>query len=1146
VAVRVVMSSCSDSGSAGHCKLAEAANLSAYLSTYQALYDEARNSGNGRVSGAFTITPGRAIQGVYLFFRKAAQTGTVTVTLEENTGTWTQKATSGALTISTTFGSSLSYQYIPFSTPYTATANQFRIKVLASVVSEIYWLRDTTAGNYAYAVVTDGDDAAGVADGDTVLVDRDVVYTQDVSRTFAASQNYFLVVGTGASYLVPNPAAPITVTFPAGRILQAGNGVVRFGTLATPLAGGSVTLNYAGAAAAYLFETPYRDALIVDTPANVANPLEIYGATTPDLRITCHAAAAGQAVVGTVADIPVSWQDGDTIKLVGKATQSADAVEYTATLTGPRELTLHVNLNVDLAEGAAAVNLSLAQRALGLQVISTSLTILQPTYYTYYWRQRNIIRGVYFQNCIPVLSNRVLPAEVEGVVVKQTLPISTYAVHEMLWAGNDASYENVHVVSTQTGTLYLIQGNRLRIRNWTLQGCGMVSGYSNGGVGTFDGSGHDAEDLIVGHVLAATWAFSFVVSGYQHSYRSVRVIGSNAAFSAVGSTVARYSQDYSGSSAAGCCTALFYSVGSRFRDCTFGGHNVSGYDVGPSNAGDGFWPLEVTLTDCVVGARGIAPASAAVPGSYMLWHNYNGTVGDHRAQKREATFTTEAPGYTNLVQTQQSATETGEHQFGLLSQEIGGQQLRLVVTGQMDAAYYAGTFTLPRVDIYTDGNDPTGTADATAALPLATDAAQEATVAFTPTLDNRQIVLAFRTVTDQVGAAVRWSDVRIVRRQWGYRFEEFAVPISETLTYPVAQITTRVANPFVTLSEAEAGALTGIAYDGATITQTESHTVSEIYQYFQWWAAQSANIGSTVPFDTEDGTNFTCAADYVLDGCTLSGSGAQKIIQLGAHTYSRINDGATDGVVFIGAAGTHVTIALSGIVAGSTVQVYDVTASAELHNNVLASTSLNVYFTHTGSDHSIRIRVRKADYLPWETTGSLTVNGMTIPVNQTANPIYAQTGVDGTTVTEFSFDGAQIKIFIDDPDASTTVQRLIAWYCAAISSTAFIGLQDANLTTPSAQWAQLLNGIQIKNLDASPVVISGGNLTDGSNDPSGIVDLTGGPVFMVSASPAANVMDMAAAAALAVWDEPVAGHTDAGSAWATIAAKVRQAIGLLS
>jgi hypothetical protein len=35
-------------------------------------------------------------------------------------------------------------------------------------------------------------------------------------------------------------------------------------------------------------------------------------------------------------------------------------------------------------------------------------------------------------------------------------------------------------------------------------------------------------------------------------------------------------------------------------------------------------------------------------------------------------------------------------------------------------------------------------------------------------------------------------------------------------------------------------------------------------------------------------------------------------------------------------------------------------------------------------------------------------------------------------------------------------------------------------------------------------------------------------------------------AALAVWDEPVAGHTDAGSAWATIAAKFRQAIGLLS
>ena len=73
-------------------------------------------------------------------------------------------------------------------------------------------------------------------------------------------------------------------------------------------------------------------------------------------------------------------------------------------------------------------------------------------------------------------------------------------------------------------------------------------------------------------------------------------------------------------------------------------------------------------------------------------------------------------------------------------------------------------------------------------------------------------------------------------------------------------------NSVTTLSEASAGALTGIAIDGSlkTITVSQSITSSDLYDYSQWWSVQSGNIQYDESLLSSDGVNFTLNTGWVL------------------------------------------------------------------------------------------------------------------------------------------------------------------------------------------------------------------------------------------------------------------------------------------
>jgi hypothetical protein len=62
------------------------------------------------------------------------------------------------------------------------------------------------------------------------------------------------------------------------------------------------------------------------------------------------------------------------------------------------------------------------------------------------------------------------------------------------------------------------------------------------------------------------------------------------------------------------------------------------------------------------------------------------------------------------------------------------------------------------------------------------------------------------------------------------------------------------------------------------------------------------------------------------------------------------------------------------------------------------------------------------------TTGLLTASGVTFLDAQDDDLVYNANGIDGTTVTEFTFDYPNVQVDINDPDGSTTITRLYAWW----------------------------------------------------------------------------------------------------------------------
>lgn len=284
----------------------------------------------------------------------------------------------------------------------------------------------------------------------------------------------------------------------------------------------------------------------------------------------------------------------------------------------------------------------------------------------------------------------------------------------------------------------------------------------------------------------------------------------------------------------------------------------------------------------------------------------------------------------------------------------------------------------------------------------------------------------------------------------------------------------RTADARITMTEAAALALP-VTVDHTTQTITVSGALSnaQVFNALMADLCQTSNLTHAVHVSSSDGAVFSTT--YTI---TFSGSGS-------------ISGNYTD------ATGTQVLITAPAIISGSRVQLYNETTNTEIYNGILGSTGVSVATTFSTAD-VIRLRADHATKLPLETAGVLSASGLVFLDVQVEDTVYAQIGIDGSTVTECSADGPNIQIDISDPDGETTIQRIYAWMsyyqttAAGIASDFFGAMTAINIRNIRIDQAKV--NLKLDNVSATPLVIKGG--TFGRLDGSTVIAASSGSIQM--------------------------------------------------
>lgn len=145
-------------------------------------------------------------------------------------------------------------------------------------------------------------------------------------------------------------------------------------------------------------------------------------------------------------------------------------------------------------------------------------------------------------------------------------------------------------------------------------------------------------------------------------------------------------------------------------------------------------------------------------------------------------------------------------------------------------------------------------------------------------------------------------------RKYGTVYQTFTSPIAD----PIKQGLVIENNPFITLTEAQALAITGVSINPANdmIMLTEMLTAEDLYQYSQAWAVQDANMAELEPIKTTDGTNYTlspsCTIVYGMNGSVSSNFSVNGKVQLNAAGVTIT--GLTASILIIPNAGSYTLV----------------------------------------------------------------------------------------------------------------------------------------------------------------------------------------------------------------------------------------------
>jgi hypothetical protein len=364
-----------------------------------------------------------------------------------------------------------------------------------------------------------------------------------------------------------------------------------------------------------------------------------------------------------------------------------------------------------------------------------------------------------------------------------------------------------------------------------------------------------------------------------------------------------------------------------------------------------------------------------------------------------------------------------------------------------------------------------------------------------------------------------------------------------------------------------------VTINGSAKTISTNTSAQNLYDYSQWWIAQSGNMiyvepvgsdgstlslatgwvfspgasfdygslriaGGTIAFGTP-GTlsprlgaitvRFTAAGTYVMSGADFGGAVVLTNTSVGAVTVelpagvTYTNTGPSITVV---EPQIYQSVTLTGGVSGSRVQLYDTLASAELYNSIPASWP----FTWTDTvpyaeDRAIRLRAMSepgatAHIFIDQAIGTLTLVSPSVSflVAQELDTVYNLNGVNGSTVTGVEIVDGTLRVQVST--GSITWQELYAYETYWLW--AEVGIRDEGRFAFAPDIANYRwYDFKLKNTTSPsvPLVVSGGYGVDGDTLTSiAMIDTTGGTIIMAPDHVAVKFIDLAPGSSVVTGD----------------------------
>ena len=345
-------------------------------------------------------------------------------------------------------------------------------------------------------------------------------------------------------------------------------------------------------------------------------------------------------------------------------------------------------------------------------------------------------------------------------------------------------------------------------------------------------------------------------------------------------------------------------------------------------------------------------------------------------------------------------------------------------------------------------------------------------------------------------------------------------------------------------SESEVSGTGTITSSGISITGSGTSFTTEL----KVGQRIKANGVSRVIASITDNTNLTIDrvldSDWQWDSETFTYNSQSITIKASVYTGDLTTLGSIsllNGASILGtytdSSGTTSTrsASITNLVAGSRLQIYNVTTATEIYNDVVAGTSYSGTYSEgveytSGDDIRIRLTYQSGTtaYREYENNILASDSGWGTEVSQVLDEVYNTYGVDGSLISEFTYDSPNLQIDINDTDNSTVIQRIGAWYSYFITTSQGIselfGCVDWE-TVNSIKVSPSACPILLDNTKVTPLLVRGGRIYNDDNTPiiastSNSIQLDYEPVY------AANVND--------IWEADVVNGTFQGGSAASL------------